>query len=79
MKNLIALPLVVLFATPVLAKTPKNSKFYDFSDQVIDGELKKPTALYIDEKQKVKFDRLLNLKRSFLRDLEISGADPSLK
>jgi len=79
MKNLIAIALIVLFATPVLAKTPQKSKFYDFSDQIIDGEMKKPTALFIDEKQQVKFDRLLNLKRSFIRDLEISGADPSLK
>ena len=79
MKNLIAIALIVLFATPVLAAPPSKSKFYDFSDQIIDGEMKKPTALYIDEKQKVKFDRLLSLKRSFLRDLEISGADPSLK
>jgi|TARA_R110000824_G_C15031854_1_gene659484 hypothetical protein len=79
MKNLITIALIVLFAAPALAKSPKNSKFYDFSDQIIDGEMKKPTALYIDEKQKVKFDRLLSLKRSFLRDLEISGGDPSLK
>jgi hypothetical protein len=43
-----------------------KSKFYDFSDQVIDGEIKKPTALYTDSRQKVKFDRLLKLKKSFL-------------
>lgn len=43
-----------------------KSKFYDFSDQIIDGEIKKPTALYTDSRQKVKFDRLLKLKKSFL-------------
>ena len=79
MKNLIVIALVTLFASTVFAKSPKNSKFYDFSEQVIDGEMKRPTTLYINEKEKVKFDRLLNLKRSFLVDLEISGADPALR
>jgi len=43
-----------------------KSKFYDFSDQLIDGDIKKPTALYTDARQRVKFDRLLRLKKSFL-------------
>ena len=46
-----------------------KSKFYDFSEQVIDGEIKKPTALYTDARQKVRFDRLLKLKKSFMPDL----------
>ena len=53
---------------PAIAKSPK-SKFYDFSDQLIDGERKTPTALYTDVRQQVKFDRLLSLKKSFLRKL----------
>ncbi|MEC8977651.1 MAG: hypothetical protein VYC40_01910 [Pseudomonadota bacterium] len=52
----------------VIAKQPK-SKFYDFNDQIIDGEIKKPTTLYTDSRQKVKFDRLLKLKKSFLPEL----------
>lgn len=43
-----------------------RSKFYDFSDQLIDGEIKKPTALYTDARQKVRFDRLMRLKKSFI-------------
>ncbi len=50
------------------SKSPK-SKFYDFSEQLIDGQIKKPTALYTDARQKVKFDRLLRLKKSFLKAL----------
>ena len=46
------------------AKTPK-AKFYDFSEQLIDGDIKKPTALYTDARQQVKFERLLKLKKSF--------------
>ena len=54
--------------TSVHAATPK-SKFYDFSEQLIDGQIKKPTSLYTDARQKVKFDRLLKLKKSFLPSL----------
>jgi hypothetical protein len=50
------------------AKTPK-AKFYDFQDQIIDGEIKKPITLYTDARDKVKFDRLLRLKKSFLNKL----------
>ena len=55
-----------------LSKPPKpnvRSKFYDFNEQLIDGEIKKPTNLYVNSRQKVKFDRLLKLKKSFLPDL----------
>jgi len=48
------------------AKDPLKSKFYDFNEQLIDGEVKKPTTLYTDARQQVKFDRLLSLKKSFL-------------
>jgi hypothetical protein len=60
----IALILVISSGT-TSAKEPK-SKFYDFSEQLIDGERKKPTTLFMDARQKVKFDRLLKLKKSFL-------------
>ena len=51
------------------SKPPKRAKFYDFSEQLIDGEIKKPTNLYIDSRERVKFDRLLRLKKSFLPKL----------
>ena len=55
-----------------LAATPgtslaaeEKSRFYDFSDQLIDGEIKKPTALYMESRSRAKFDKLLKLKKSF--------------
>ena len=48
------------------AKPNVKAKFYDFSEQLIDGEIKRPTALYMDVRQKVQFKRLLRLKRNFL-------------
>ena len=70
MKKIIALLLLITFMPlTVNAKPPTKSKFYDFSEQLIDGEIKKPTALYTDSRQKVKFDRLLSLKKSFMPQL----------
>ena len=59
---------IFLNATVVSAKNPK-SKFYDFNDQIIDGEIKRPTTLYTDSRDRVKFDRLMKLKKSFLPEL----------
>lgn len=61
--------IIAALAGEALAKPPAKSKFYDFNEQLIDGEIKKPTALYTDSRQKVKFERLLRLKKSFLPDL----------
>ncbi len=58
----------ILTISQVFGKTPK-SKFYDFSDQLIDGQIQKPTALYTDARDRVKFERLLKLKKSFLPQL----------
>jgi hypothetical protein len=66
--NFIIFLFIFLNITAVAAKQPK-SKFYDFNEQIIDGEIKKPTTLYTNARQKVKFDRLLKLKKSFLPKL----------
>jgi len=58
----------LLQTSAVAAKEPK-AKFYDFSEQLIDGMIKKPTTLYTDSRSRVKFGRLLKLKKSFLPKL----------
>ena len=69
----------LLVSVGATAQDGVKSKFYDFSDQVIDGEIKKPTALYTDARQKVKFDRLLSLKKSFLKEIEESSKEKVFK
>jgi hypothetical protein len=66
---IVGLLLIALGTSNVMAKKPSKSKFYDFSDTLIDGEIKKPTALYTDIRQQVKFERLLKIRKSFLRNL----------
>ena len=66
---------ISLSTTTSIAKQPK-AKFYDFSEQLIDGEIKKPTTLYTDARKQVKFERLLRLKKSFLPKLFDTARDP---
>ncbi len=56
-----------------------KSKFYDFSDQLIDGEIKKPTTLYMESRQRARFDKLLKLKKSFRPTLIESAKERTLK
>ena len=60
---------IIILNTSVVASKQPKSKFYDFNEQLIDGEVKKPTTLYTDARQQVRFDRLLKLKKSFLPKL----------
>ena len=69
---------IFLNATATVAKETK-SKFFDFSEQLIDGEIKKPTILYTNAVEQVKFDRLLKLKKSFLPKLFTSAKEKVFK
>jgi len=83
-KFLLAILVTFCFSTVAYAnnaKPPKNAKtkFYDFSEMLIDGEIKKPTALYTDVRQRAKFGRLLSLKKSFLPKLFESSRENVFK
>ena len=83
MRRLLTVALFLTASSAALAAPPEGSgekaKFYDFSDQLIDGEIKKPTALYTDARQKAKFERLLKLKRDFLPQLRSTSKDATLR
>ncbi len=69
MKKLMAIAMLTVslggVAEVASAAEPK-SKFYDFSDQLIDGEIRKPTTLYSNVRQEAKFSRMLSLKKELL-------------
>jgi len=54
-------------------------KFYNFDDLLINGQYKKPQMLYTDAKQKVRFERLLKLKKNLLPKLKNTANDPTLR
>tara|TARA_B100001250_G_C19245287_1_gene548251 strand:+ start:29 stop:301 length:273 start_codon:yes stop_codon:yes gene_type:complete len=60
-------------------KPTPRSKFYNFDEQMIDGEVRKPTYFYANARDKVKFERLLNLKKSFMRQLFNTSKNPVFK
>ena len=60
-------------------KEANKTKFYNFDDLLINGEYKRPQVLWTDSRQKVKFERLLKLKKDFLPKLESTKKDPSLR
>ena len=58
---------------------PEKVKFYDFDDLLIEGKHKKPQILYTDARQKVKFERLLKLKKDFIPRLLATKKDPAIR
>ena len=50
-----------------------------FSDQLINGEIKKPAAIYMEARSRAKFAKLLRLKKSFKQTLIRTNQDPILK
>ena len=75
------LPLFFLLTSSVCLaqETSTKTKFYNFDDLLINGEYKKPQILYTDSRQKVKFERLLKLKKDFLPKLKQTQRDPALR
>ena len=67
----VACALIAFSSMALAAKPAGKSKFYDFSDQLIDGEIKKPTALYTDARQQGYFEVG---KKRLDRVLEVDGA-----
>jgi hypothetical protein len=76
--------LLVILLTPLSTQAqgsskPDKVKFYNFEDLLIDGKIRKPQVLYTDARQKVKFERLLKLKKDLLPKLKATKKDPALK
>ena len=56
-----------------------QTKFYDFDDMLIDGDIKKPEGMVYGVTERAKFERLLSLKKSFLPKIEETAKDDALK
>lgn len=79
MKKILFLLIFVPLFSFAQEKSPQKTKFYNFDDLLINGEYKRPQVLWTDSRQKVKFERLLKLKKDFLPKLESTKKDPSLR
>jgi len=82
-RKAVTIIVILLFAscTAIAQDSPANTKtkFYDFDDMLINGKVKKPQVLYIDKRQKVKFERLLRMRKDMMPRLMGTGKDHSLR
>ena len=76
MKKIVFFVLILPFLS---AQASPKTKFYDFDDLLINGEYKKPQIMYTDTRTKVRFERLLKLKKNFLPKLRETKRDTSLR
>ena len=79
MRYVLTLMFILLSAQVLWAQEDSKTKFYDFDDLLINGQYQKPTVLYTDSKKKVKFAKLLTLKKEFLKRLQDTAQDASLR
>ena len=78
--GLMVLVATVALGTPAFGQDEgTRTKFYDFEDMLIDGELKSPDMLKAQAREKAKFKRLLDLKKSFLPKVRESAEERALQ
>ena len=77
--------LVVLIGSPSQTFADEDSEatakteFYDFDAMLINGKVRKPQLLWVNARQKVKFERLLKLRKNLMPRLMATGKDRALK
>lgn len=71
--------IILMYIGDALAKKKTKARFYDFSDQLINGTITKPTTIYMEARNRAKFAKLLQLKKSFKQVLILSSKNPILK
>jgi hypothetical protein len=70
---------MLLSGAAFAADKDSKAKFYDFSDQLIDGDVKKPPTIVMESRTRAKFEKLLKLKKSFRQAMIDSSKEPILK
>ncbi|MBA2661247.1 MAG: hypothetical protein H0U74_03070 [Bradymonadaceae bacterium] len=82
MRRLVALIMAVgmlVSASSAFAQDEVRSRFYDFDNMLIDGEFKAPDLLKDRAREKAEFQRLLDLKKSFLPKIQESTEENALQ
>jgi hypothetical protein len=56
-----------------------DSRFYDFGDMLIDGELLRPEGMMATERGNAVFGSLLSLERSFMPEIQNAATEEALQ
>ena len=75
----ILIPVGVAFAQDAPEGGDVQTRFYDFNDMLIDGEFMRPEGLFTRARDRARFQRLLNLRREFMEEIEESAKEESLE
>lgn len=71
---------LVAFAAPAFAQDGDvETRFYDFNDMLIDGELQRPEGMFATERGSARFDSLLTLEKSFVEEIEEGAEEEALE
>lgn len=84
MKNILFLSffaIAMVFAGQAFAQDEdgERTRFYDFENMLIDGEFRSPDLVQMEGRGQAQFDRLLNLRTSFLPKVHESSEEPALR
>ncbi|QED27299.1 hypothetical protein FRD01_08590 [Microvenator marinus] len=69
----------LMIAGTAMAQEEPKSKFYDFDDMLIDGQLKTPDLMKAEAREKAQFKRLLSLKKSFIPKVRETAEEGALQ
>src|SRR5262245_40409279 len=56
-----------------------QTRFYDFNDMLIDGEFMRPEGMFTRARDRARFERLLELRREFMEEIDESAKDSALE
>jgi len=86
MRHMLAAVLALAFIVPsawvVAQETAEGevpTRFYDFNDMLIDGELMRPEGMFTRARDRARFERLLELRREFIEEIEESAKEEALE
>lgn len=77
--GLVVFAVLMTASASAFAQDETKTKFYDFDDMLIDGQLKSPDILKTKAREKARFKRLLSLKKSFLPKLRDTAEEQALQ
>jgi len=75
----LALGAMLLTTSLAMAQEETRSKFYNFDDMPIDGQLKTPDLMKAEAREKAQFKRLLDLKKSFIPKVRETAEESALQ
>jgi hypothetical protein len=86
MRHILAAVLAAAVLMPAVVSSAQEeeegevqTRFYDFNDMLIDGEFMRPEGMFTQARDSARFERLLELRREFMDEIEESAKEEALE